>query len=110
MGMNMQDLRRAGYVLDKIKELERLRDDLCEREVDFCDGDRRRSVGRNQLEESAAAEQRETMKRAGIGWINEKIDEKLTELQKLGVDTEDERPTSPPPSNSPTRYRQARGG
>lgn len=89
MGMSMQDLRRAGYVLDKIKELERLRDDLCEREVDFCEGDRRHAVGRNQLEESAAKEQREVMKRAGIAWINEKIAEGRAELNKLGVDTEE---------------------
>lgn len=85
--MNTSELQDAHRLLDKIKQFDSLRDEIADRDVDFVEGDRRRALGRMQLDPTKIDELLARMKSAAVEWFNEQQAEMVDELARLGVDT-----------------------
>ena len=87
--MNIRQLRDASYVVEKIQKLKELKREAMAREVDFFEGDRRRSFGKMQLDQKQIDGQRARMKQAGIEWFDEEIAKLVTELNSMGISVEE---------------------
>lgn len=81
--MKIDTIREANHLLEKRRKLEEIQEEVSQRDVDFFEGDRRRSLGRNQLDPSLIDELTGYMKQAGQEWFSErilKIDQRLSDL------------------------------
>lgn len=77
--------RDAARLLDSLCSLERLAEEVCERDVDFVENDRVRSLGRNQLDPSKIAELKQELKAAAKAWFAQECARLRGELAELGV-------------------------
>ena len=85
--MNIDEVRIAGHLLEKIDRHDRLYGEIKNRKVDFIENDRVRALGRNQMDEREIERLQDYLCLAVGNWFSERREALVKELETTGVDT-----------------------